>query len=471
MRNLSLTLLIVVVLLGGLAFGCAPSVQNSQPVATPETSTATPSLLPTLASLPTQAPMRGSTSAPNISGTSTPRATESPTAADSSPKGELRVHFIDVGQGDSVLIQSPDGKNMLIDGGERSSGVVAYLRTAGVNKVDIIVATHPHSDHIGGLVDVLGELPVAEVWISGQEHTTKTFEDFLDAIDKSGAGFREARRGDSIRLGGLFFQVLNPGPQFLENLNNDSIVLRLTYGDVTFLFPGDAEKEAEAQMLASGLNLRATILKVGHHGSRSSSSPQFLRAVEPKVAIYMAGRGNTYGHPHQETLIALNAVGAEVYGTDVNGSIVVVTDGQNYVVKPERQAMPRGPPGSAQPTLGPVGILPIPGLAPTATLAPTRAGIAAFGLEVVSVTSPVRPGANATLKARSVPGAECTVTVYYKSGASTAQGLVPKKADGNGDVSWTWPVGTKTTPGTWRIVVTASYGGKSVAQNTYFKVE
>jgi hypothetical protein len=271
-----------------------------------------------------------------------------------------------------------------------------------------------------------------------------------------GASLQQLKRGDSINVSGLVFSVFNPPGSLFADTNDNSIVLKLKYGDTQFLFEGDAEQEAEASMLAAGLNVGANILKVGHHGSRSSSSMPFLEAVSPQIAVYMAGVNNSYGHPHGETIAALNQVGAKVYGTDIHGTIIMTSDGQKYTLNMEK------PPTITPPTITPPTTTP-PTTTPSPTTEPT--------LEIVSVTSPVSPGHNATLVAKTAPGANCDITVYYKSGPSTAQGLYPKTADNNGSVSWTWMVGTRTTPGSWRIVVTATLGGKTVSQTTYFTVQ
>lgn len=249
---------------------------------------------------------------------------------------DLRVHFINVGQGDSILIQGPAGENVLIDGGEREPGVVSYLKKQGVKNLHAVVATHPHTDHIGGLIAVLKEIPVSQVWINGQAQTTKTYEDFLNALDKSGAGFNEARRGGKIVAGGLTFDILNPKPPFTENMNDNSVVLRLVYGQVSFLFTGDAETTAERGILSYTADLKTTILKLGHHGSRTATSEAFLKAVQPEVAAYMAGEGNSYGHPHKETLTKMKQWNTRVYGADVNGTIVVSTAGTSYSVQTEK---------------------------------------------------------------------------------------------------------------------------------------
>jgi beta-lactamase superfamily II metal-dependent hydrolase len=242
----------------------------------------------------------------------------------------LTVHFIDVGQGDAILVDYGTNE-VLIDGGSSSPGVVGYLENYVDGPLEVMVATHPHADHIGGLIAVLGAFEVQQVWYNGDTSTSQTYSSFMSAVQAEGAEVHVARRGDEIDVGGLTFKVLNP-VNTSGTTNNNSIVLELSYGQVDFLFEGDAEQEAEASMLAAGIVRDVEILKVGHHGSRTASSPSFLAAAKPEVAIYMAGTGNSYGHPHAETISALQAIGATIYGTDVNGSIMVTTTGVTYQV-------------------------------------------------------------------------------------------------------------------------------------------
>lgn len=248
--------------------------------------------------------------------------------------GTLTVHFIDVGQGDSILIDFGDIE-VLIDGGDKSADVVSYIDDYVDGALEVIVATHPHADHIGSLIDVLAAFEVQEIWLNGDTSTSKTYSQFMSAVKFEGAQVYEARRGDTIEVGDLVFNVLHP-VNLTDTTNNNSIVLSLSYGEVAFLFTADAEQEAEASMLAQGIVADVEILKVGHHGSRSASSPSFLAVAQPEVAIYMAGVDNRYGHPHEETISALQAVGALIYGTDANGTIVVSTDGQTYTIQTEK---------------------------------------------------------------------------------------------------------------------------------------
>ncbi len=251
---------------------------------------------------------------------------------------DLRVHFIDVGQGDAILIQSPGGENILIDGGERQAGIMRYLKKNKVKKLDVLVATHPHSDHIGGLIEVLQETRVKKVLANGQIHTTKTYEEFLEAIDKSGAEFHEARRGDEIIVGNMTFKVLHPIQPFFEDMNNNSIALQLLYNKVSFLFTGDIDEEAEQSIISSANNLESTILNISHHASKKANSQAFLAAVSPEVAIYTAGKDNPYGHPHRETIFKLKSMNIRIYGTDINGTIIISTDGVSYTVKTGKDA-------------------------------------------------------------------------------------------------------------------------------------
>jgi beta-lactamase superfamily II metal-dependent hydrolase len=251
-------------------------------------------------------------------------------------QGELEIHFINVGQGDSILIDLGETE-VLIDGGEKSPGVVDYLKKYVDGPLEVMVATHPHSDHIGGLIAVLAAFQVQQIWHNGEDSDSSTYSQFMSAVQTEGAQVYIGKRGDRIITGSLTFVVLNPRTP-AGTVNNNSIVLSLSYGQIDFLFMADAEKEAEGAMLvAADMPVPdVEILKVGHHGSRTASSKDFLAAASPEVAVYMAGTGNRYGHPHQETLAALAQIGAKIFGTDVNGTITVKTDGWTFVVQTER---------------------------------------------------------------------------------------------------------------------------------------
>lgn len=243
--------------------------------------------------------------------------------------GTMTVSFLDVGQGDSILLQGADF-TILIDAGRHDrEDVVPQLEEHGVESIDLLVGTHPHADHIGQFPQVLDRYPVAEVWMSGDTNTTQIFEDTLDAIAETGAGYHEPRAGEVYQIGLARLEVVYPN-QVTGDINDGSIVLRVVFGDVVFLFTGDAEASSEQAMLASGRDLHAQILKLGHHGSDTSSTLGFLQAVDPEVAIWSAAKDNEYGHPHASVIERLTSLGIPVFGTATEGSIVVCTNGQTY---------------------------------------------------------------------------------------------------------------------------------------------
>lgn len=245
--------------------------------------------------------------------------------------GEVRVHFIDVGQGDCILIEG-GGEAVLIDAGENDKGdeVLGYLDSIGVDKIDLAAGTHPHSDHTGGMDTVLEGMPVGRLMLSDVPDsivpTTRTYLDLLDAAERAGTEMFYGYPGDQAAVCGGVLSVLGPVEDY-EDLNNESLVIRFDYGESSFLFTGDQEADAEEDLLASGADVDADILKAGHHGSSTSSSAAFLAAVSPEAAVIECGEGNEYGHPHLEVLERLEAASVNVYRTDLDGSVVVTTSG------------------------------------------------------------------------------------------------------------------------------------------------
>jgi competence protein ComEC len=247
----------------------------------------------------------------------------------------LKVHFINVGQGDSILIVTPEGNTMLIDGGPKDSGadLVSYLKKQGINKINVIVATHPHEDHIGGLINVINSFQVDNIIDSGVSHTTQTYKNYLSAIQSKNINFVNWSLGQQFDFGdNINFTIVGPITKSSSDLNNSSIVIYFKYKSSTFLFAGDAESTEENKIISSGAILNADVLKVGHHGSDSSSSSKFLKAVSPSIAVISCGKSNSYGHPHNITLKNLTAIGANIYRTDTTGNIVIECDGNSLKV-------------------------------------------------------------------------------------------------------------------------------------------
>ena len=248
--------------------------------------------------------------------------------APAAASAELVLRFFDVGQGDATLIQTTGGCNVLVDAGRHDrDDVVNLLRAANVERLDILVGTHPHADHIGQFPQVLATIPVDVVWMSGWQHSTNTFERALDAIIASGVAYDEPRAGHVVSCGNASIAVIHP----VEPLTDihDNLVLRIEYGSFSAVLTGDAEVPHEMEMLARGEALTAQVLQLGHHGSRTSTSADFLAAVAPQIAIYSAGTGNSFGHPHHEVLDRLEAQGTRAFGTDIYGTITIQTDGIN----------------------------------------------------------------------------------------------------------------------------------------------
>ncbi len=259
--------------------------------------------------------------------------------AQTAPTGaELVVRILDVGQGDAMLLTHPD-LTMLIDTGRFDrSDVVPLLRRFGVDTIDLLVVTHPHADHIGQFDRVMAAFTVEEVWWSGSLATTRTFERALAALEASDARYEEPRGGQTTTVGPLHIEILHPGAgDSLRDLNDASISLRITYGEFRIVTTGDAERAAEARMVARWPDrLAADVLRLGHHGSSTSTSAAFLDAVAPSVAIYSAGAGNRYGHPHAEVVDLVAGRGIMLFGTATGGTITIVTDGTTFDVRSER---------------------------------------------------------------------------------------------------------------------------------------
>lgn len=249
---------------------------------------------------------------------------------DENTGGNVQVHYIDVGQADSILI-TQSGHSMLIDGGNNGDSelVTNYLRKQGISNLDYVVGTHPHEDHIGGLDAVIKEFDIETIYMPKKTATTKTYKDVITAIKNKNMKITLPKRGTVFKLGDAECTIVAPDNKEYEDVNNYSIVIKLIYKDTSFLFTGDAEGESEKEMLKSGYNTKADVLKVGHHGSVSSTTKKFLNEVSPKYAVISCGKENKYGHPHKETIQALNAKNVQLYRTDKMGTIIVTSNGKD----------------------------------------------------------------------------------------------------------------------------------------------
>lgn len=253
-------------------------------------------------------------------------------------QGLATFHFIDVGQGDATLIETPSKKVILIDGGIQKEGknVANYIRSLGYDALDQVIATHPHADHIGGLQTIVEEFPIKE-WIdSGKPHTSQTYLRLLRTIDEKDIPFRIAQTGDQWSFDdGMTFKVLYANPN-AKTINDASIVVQATYGDIQTLLTGDAERPAEQQLVEQyGTHLRSDILKAGHHGSQTSSIEPFIRLVQPKVAILSYGKDNKYGHPHREVVERFERYGTKLYHTAIHGTIRLQASEAIYNIETE----------------------------------------------------------------------------------------------------------------------------------------
>lgn len=247
----------------------------------------------------------------------------------------LKIHYIDVGQGDSILVQLNE-KNLLIDAGtnESTNKLLSYLKKENIKKLDYVVATHPHEDHIGGMAEVIKSFEIGEFYAPKITSNTRTFQDMIASLKNKNMKINTAKEGVTINFGTNTECIfLAPNSEKYESINNYSSVIKLTYGSTKFIFTGDAEKLNEKEILDKNLDISCDVLKIGHHGSNSSSSAAFIDKASPKTAVISCGKNNDYGHPHKATLNTLNKKNIKIYRTDVDGTILIQSDGSNIVKK------------------------------------------------------------------------------------------------------------------------------------------
>lgn len=246
--------------------------------------------------------------------------------------GDLTVDFIDVGQAEAILITTSEGNTMLIDAGDNSDEdyMVEFLNKKGIKKLDFVIGTHPHADHIGGLDSVIRNFEIGQIYMPKVAHTTKTFEDVLLAVKEKGLKIMTAKAGVTLGLDDrMQIEMMGPVSDSYSNLNDYSAVIRLKYGTMTFLFTGDAEKISEHEMIEEGYPLNAVVLNLGHHGSNTSTTDEFLAAVNPKYAVISSGKDNKYGHPDKDIIQKLEDNNIEYFNTQTDGTITATTNGKD----------------------------------------------------------------------------------------------------------------------------------------------
>lgn len=337
-------------------------------------------------------------------------------------EGNLVVHYLDVGQGDATFIELPNKETMLIDAGEKQEEktVVNYIKDLGYDTIDYVIGTHPHSDHIGGLEEVINIFNIKNIYMPKVVANSKIYEDLLLSIKNKGNIVKKAYVGvNLIESDELNASFLSPTKEEYSNLNNYSAVLKIAYGNNTFLFMGDAEIEVEKD-ISSFAN--CDVLKVGHHGSDTSSSLDFIKSANPKYAIISVGAGNKYGHPVESILKRYQENNTEIYRTDLNGTVKVIANG-NYITI------------NKEPNIANVSNIEVP------------------NLSLESFTEVVSPNDKASLEIKGVPNTTYSIAVYYKSGKSNAKGLEDKVSDENGLVRFEWTIGSQVTPGVYDVII------------------
>ena len=362
---------------------------------------------------------------------------------------QMKLHFIDVGQGDATLIETPSGKTILIDAGDRDMGkrVVSYIKSQGISTIDVLIATHPHADHIGGMADVINKFNIGQVYMPKVAHTSKTYEELLVAIKKKGLTIKTAKAGVVLDIdSAIEARMVAPNSDKYNSLNDYSAVLRVVYGSNSFLITGDAEALSEREMISKGHNLKADILRVGHHGSRTSTSPEFLQEVSPKYAIISAGADNRYGHPHDEILTRLSKSKIEIYRTDIHGNIIITADGKNYNIN-INQSYEHSPPKEEQK------------IEESKTQEPKTVNITA------TIDNP-SPQQNSTINLNVTGPANSTVSAIcrYKSTNTTVEGVIG--ADGRAVIPIR--VGRASKDFEVKVDVTVNSNGQSYKTQTSF---
>lgn len=344
--------------------------------------------------------------------------------------GDLRVDMLDVGQGDSILIRTPANKVILIDASDARAGVSDQLKREGVDHVDLVIATHPHADHIGGMQTVVQTYPIKRYVDNGLPHTTQTYTNLMTEIETRGISYQAAVQGTVFNLDdGAKLEILYPTGSPLSgtrsDLNANSVVTRLTHGDDCFLFVGDSEEPTERALLSAGL-AQCDVLKVAHHGSQYSSTQSFLDAVQPKIALISVGFENRYRHPGPDTVARIRAMGTAIYRTDESGQITLTSTGHGVTVRTSHPPVLIA--GTPEPWYPP-GTAPTPGTAPPPSPAPTKpvAAPTVAAVPTVAVATPgLVPVPAAPPNAANCPYlASSNSEVFHEAGCGNGEKILP----------------------------------------------
>ena len=343
-----------------------------------------------------------------------------------STEGKVIIHFLDVGQADSTFIELPGKRCMLIDAGEKENEemISNYIKKLGYQKLDYFVMTHPHSDHIGGAKGQIETFDIGAIYLPKAVTTSKTYLHLLTAIEEKGKKITTGKQGVIILdEQDLKIEILSPTKEEYKNLNNYSIVLKMAYKNKSFLFMGDAETLVEEDL---GKNVKADVIKIGHHGSDTSSSIDFVKKVNPSLGIISVGKDNTYQHPSKEIIKRWETVGTKIYRTDEEGTIILETDGNEITVKTSRKKENLGEQPSDKHQ---------------------------ESLIIESITTPVKRGEFVEVKMKGKKNTLYQIQVIYSSGASSAKGLEEKMSDDEGNICWRFQVSSRVNPGTYEVKI------------------
>jgi len=419
----------------GLLTGCAAGAEQGTPEQQAIVQPGSASPLPSTTPSPSETPAGSSFGTEeDIPPGTPPGSAPSPSASGD----RLEVHFMDVGQADAILIKQGTSA-MLVDAGNNADAefVVQYIKAQGVTKLDYVIGTHPHEDHIGGLDAVIRAFQIERIIMPKAVATTKTYEDVLAVIQQKGFKITAPVPGTKFAFGSASFTVLAPNSADYESLNNHSVVIRLVYGKTSFLLTGDAENISEKEMLDKAFTLKSDVLKVSHHGSDTSTTTDFLGAVDPRYAVISVGKDNSYGHPSSSVIKRLQDRGVQVYRTDENGSVTAISDGATITFAVQKDGMTDKAKTSSTPTPA----APVPS-APTQPAAPPkRGGVVIQNVDLVKeiVTLKNTSSEDVDLSGWMLLSVKGNQSFVFPQGTIIKAGstLTIASGDANGDIKWT----------------------------------